>query len=234
MGDAFLNQNVKQEQEPGTGTGQEETIVTNGLLANYDASDLTSYPGTGATWFDTSGNNRHISLVGSPSYDNTFGGRFLFTGSQRVSDISVPTTGRLTVEFVINYTAINNYHNLFDNNGARPMLWIDSSNKFEISFPNASGGLNSALSYSGQNIVFTTTYDSTSIVGIQLYINGVFIAQRIAQHVSWSNSATFQFFNRSGSSNFRGSVYGFRFYNRILTQGEITKNFNVTKTRIGL
>lgn len=232
MGDAFLNQNIKQETGPGT--EPEETIVTNGLLANYDASDSTSYPGTGATWFDTSGNNRHISLVGSPSYDNTFGGRFLFTGSQRVSDISVPTTGRFTVEFVINYTAFNNYHNLLDNNSVRPMLWIDDANKFEVSFSSASGGLTSALSYSGQNIVITATYDSTSIVGIQLYVNGVFLAQRIAQHVSWSNSATFQFFNRSGSSNFRGSVYGFRFYNRILTQGEITKNFNVTKTRFGL
>ena len=32
-------------------------IVTNGLVLNLDAAKIDSYPGSGTTWYDISGNN---------------------------------------------------------------------------------------------------------------------------------------------------------------------------------
>jgi hypothetical protein len=41
-------------------------IITNGLVLSLDAANNKSYPGSGATWYDLSGNNYHF--VGSGSY----------------------------------------------------------------------------------------------------------------------------------------------------------------------
>ena len=41
-------------------------IVTNGLVLSLDAADRNSYPGSGNTWYDLSGNNNHF--VGSGNY----------------------------------------------------------------------------------------------------------------------------------------------------------------------
>lgn len=42
--------------------------ITDGLLFNFDAKDFNSYPGTGSTWNDISGNARNMSLIGSPTF----------------------------------------------------------------------------------------------------------------------------------------------------------------------
>jgi hypothetical protein len=55
--------------------------VPSGVYAYYDASNLTSYPGSGSTWFDLSGNGNHLTLTGSVSFTNSFGGIFDFSGS---------------------------------------------------------------------------------------------------------------------------------------------------------
>jgi hypothetical protein len=44
------------------------SLVTSGLVVHLDASDPSSYPGTGTTWFDLSGNNKHATFVGSPTW----------------------------------------------------------------------------------------------------------------------------------------------------------------------
>lgn len=43
-------------------------IDTNGLVAFYDAVNKNSYPGSGFTWYDISGNGHHISLGSSVSF----------------------------------------------------------------------------------------------------------------------------------------------------------------------
>lgn len=48
-----------------TGTN---SIVQNGLALWLDAGISSSYPGTGTTWYDISGNGRNFNWVSSPSY----------------------------------------------------------------------------------------------------------------------------------------------------------------------
>lgn len=56
-------------------------IVTNNLLLYLDAANTKSYPGSGATWSDISGNNRNFSLFNSSyySYSAANGGSISFT-----------------------------------------------------------------------------------------------------------------------------------------------------------
>ena len=46
-----------------------EGIVTDGLVLNFDAGFTPSYPTTGITWYDLSGNNNIFSLFNGPSFN---------------------------------------------------------------------------------------------------------------------------------------------------------------------
>ena len=37
-------------------------IVTDGLVSHLDAANTKSYPGSGSTWYDLSGNNRNFQF----------------------------------------------------------------------------------------------------------------------------------------------------------------------------
>ena len=52
-------------------------IVTGDMRLCLDANDVSSYPGTGATWYDISGNNTHATLVGGPVYTAENGSNYL-------------------------------------------------------------------------------------------------------------------------------------------------------------
>lgn len=39
-------------------------IVTDGLVFNLDAANRKSYPGSGTTWYDLSGNNNNGTITG--------------------------------------------------------------------------------------------------------------------------------------------------------------------------
>ena len=46
------------------------SIVTDELVLALDPASGRSYPGTGTTWFDLSGNNNDTTLYNSPTYTN--------------------------------------------------------------------------------------------------------------------------------------------------------------------
>ena len=54
-------------------------IPTDNLIVHIDAGNSTSYPGTGNTWYDLSGNDNHMTLYNNPTYDSE-NGLFDFNG----------------------------------------------------------------------------------------------------------------------------------------------------------
>ena len=55
--------------------------VTAGLVLNLDAGNAASYPGSGTTWTDLSGNGRNGTLTGGPTYSSADGGSIVFDGT---------------------------------------------------------------------------------------------------------------------------------------------------------
>lgn len=55
-------------------------MIQNGLVIALDASDRNSYPGTGTTWFDLSGQGNNGTLYNSPTFSTSNGGVILFDG----------------------------------------------------------------------------------------------------------------------------------------------------------
>ena len=208
-------------------------IIQDGLVLCLDAASIRSYPKSGTTWSDLT-SDKYGTLANGPYFEAANGGGIVFDGSDdHMGTISIPNeTGELTCEVAMNYDALNAYHNVFEaGRNVRPMLWIDTANKLECSYPTANGGYTSPSSYAGQDIVATVIYNSNSSPGIKLYVNGAFVGQNSQTHPTWANPRDFYFFNRTASSEFSGTIYFFRFYNRVLSADEIRQNYLSTKER---
>jgi hypothetical protein len=73
------------------------SIITNGLVLCLDAANRKSYPGSGTTWTDLSGNGRNFTWVSTPSF--TSGSRPYF------STLGNRCTGPASNSFGINNTS---------------------------------------------------------------------------------------------------------------------------------
>lgn len=67
-------------------------MIQNGLVLSLDAADRNSYPGSGTTWFDLSGNGWNGGLQNGISFSNTNGGSFSFDGTDDTVTTSFPLT----------------------------------------------------------------------------------------------------------------------------------------------
>jgi hypothetical protein len=55
-------------------------IVTNGLVLFLDANNTNSYPGSGTSWYDLSGNGNTGTLTNGPTFNSANGGSIVFDG----------------------------------------------------------------------------------------------------------------------------------------------------------
>jgi hypothetical protein len=74
-------------------------IVRSGLILHLDAALPASYPGSGTSWFDLSGNNNHFTLYNSPTFNSA--GYFVFDGTndyaRSVNTLNLSATNKVTV-----------------------------------------------------------------------------------------------------------------------------------------
>ena len=77
-------------------------IIEDGLVLCLDAGNKRSYPGSGTTWYDTSGNDNHFTLYNVPQFSSDNGGCISFNGTDEyarsVNTIDLSHTGRYIVE----------------------------------------------------------------------------------------------------------------------------------------
>ena len=57
------------------------SVITAGLQLYLDAGNASSYPGSGTTWTDLSGNSRDGTLTNGPTYSSADGGSIVFDGT---------------------------------------------------------------------------------------------------------------------------------------------------------
>ncbi len=231
------------------GTNYNPCAVTDGLKLYLDAQNVNSYPGTGTTWYDISGNSNHATFVNSPVYyanptaNMTFNGTNAYMTIARSSSMS-PTAG-ITQEIWFKYdSALTNIHftgvqygNSYGNSYG---IWSETTNL--IAAVNISGTLN-YFSSSVSFIINTWyhcvhTYDGS----IQkLYLNG-----NLLNSMSTSGSIAYDVNNTlvTIGSDFQGAGYNsgvswflngklaqVRIYDRALSSDEINQNYNSTKKR---
>ena len=226
-----------------------QKIVSNGLVLNVDAAQLRSYPTTGTTWSDLSGNGINGTLTNTPTFNSANGGSIAFNGTNQyvvMQENSALNTQTLTLEvwFKANSTSQNGF--LFEkgNVNTQYSLFIEGSNN-TINFRQY---LTNLSNFSTITIPTSTNINTTNwfqIVGTFtsgsrcIYINGVLKNSdtrtgTIATNTNGASIATYGGFNGSRGYYYNGNIGSVRVYNRVLSATEVAQNYNAIKSRFGL
>lgn len=73
-------------------------IVTDGLVLYLDAANTKSYPGSGTTWNDLSGNGNNGTLINGYIFNSIGNGNLVFDGSNDYVNINAQTLLILEVQ----------------------------------------------------------------------------------------------------------------------------------------
>ena len=215
--------------------------VTSGLSLFLDAGNSASYPGTGTAWSDLSGNSNNGTLVNSPAYTAAGRDSYFSFGSgatQRTSFTYQTPVQTAATAFTWNIwaypTANSDSYLLMGYRGTTPLQFYKlTTQKFEM-YP--AEVFNAFAINVWQNIC--AVYDGTQAgtANMKLYVNGTQVGVRDADAPDLLASAM-PFY--VGGDPIAGEYATARIaqvnvYNRALTAGEITTNFDVMRGRYGI
>jgi hypothetical protein len=234
----------------------QESIVTRGLVFYLDAADRTSYsPGSGV-WRDLSGNGNNGTLVNGPTFNSENGGNIVFDGTDDYTIVTSTTPPSLQGD--PNFTVCGWFKKSGNwSNGATWGIGGDSTlqgiNSFNFNNSNeisidlwGRATLSTGETYSGTDwkfIVWCKTAGIFNPTNISIYVNLVkytgnnFIILRSNYGTPNINSNGIVL-ARAGvnTNNYYGKpiISNLKIYNRVLTEQEITQNYNALKGRFGL
>jgi len=211
-------------------------VIKDGLVLSLDAANFNSYPGSGTTWFDLSGNGINGTLVSGSTFSSSNNGSIVFDGTDDY--VSVSQTGNTTsfsYEIFLKPTQVSKdqmyigYSTLTSN-----YVRISSSKAF-LSI--RAGGVQRTLTHS-DTLINNQIYHIVSIYnGIQLkiYVNNNLTSGTVINQTldGWGTSRIGRWTDADQRS-FVGDIYCVRIYNRELTSQEILQNYNATKGRFNL
>jgi len=219
------------------GIAYNPAIVRDGLVLALDAGNTKSYPGSGTTLTDLSGNGNNGSLVNGVGFDGDNGGSLSFDGvNDKVTfpNNTISTSAGMTVEVWFKTSSGTKYQDIFDLSDTYG-VWIvtnyrGQTGKIMTSFSTIRG-------YMTANYSVNTWYQvvlSGSGTSNFMYLNGVQVATGTRTVASSINLNTARIGNVDGdraSEYLVGNVSCLKLYNRALTASEIQQNYNATKSR---
>jgi hypothetical protein len=224
-------------------------LTTNGLVLYYDPSSVSSYPGSGTTITDLSGNGRH-GTMSNITYTSPY---FTYNGSS--SQISVaddallePGSGDWTMEVWVNQSVGGNDVVLgkFPAGGEHVSYSIRTSTSTYYAqmgsgigsgatrFQNSSNQVGTIGTWYQLVYVFTNVAANT----FQTFVNGSSIGSVGHSLTSIVNTTTGLYIGSYNNGEyaqwFDGKIGITRLYNRALTSTEVLNNYNVDKSKYGL
>ena len=233
------------------------SIVTNGLTANLDVTNVCSYPNSGNDWYDLSGNSNNGGLgIGSPSFSTFDGKRSIrFTNPDKYvysppydgfvlstnPGISASGTSFTFEAWFYQVTAGSQTVILANAGGCDGFRWGPQGGSAYWLLGNsdcsqyAEGSVSNSVSMVGRWVQMVGIFDRAGTLGngsrFYHYINGSL------QGSVGTYNPTIQL-GTPGITACCGAFDGYisvvRVYNRALTQAEITTNWNAQKSYFGL
>jgi hypothetical protein len=193
-------------------------IVENGLVLALDAGNTKSYPGSGSTWTDLSGNGNNCTIDASGFTYNASGYFSMTDGGGITKSGTMNTSTTCTCVFWMRTTDIQS---LFWGSAVSGSFYLgayNSGNKF----------------YNGSCGSPTFFMDTVSKANIYDNIRDNqwhMIEFKSVDFSVWTDYT----FNKYSSFTFGdGAIAYLSIYNRNLTEEESKQNYNATKSRFGL
>jgi hypothetical protein len=216
------------------------SIVTDGLVLAVDAANSKSYPGTGSTWSDISGNGNDMSLI---STTHNSSGYFDFNGSTSYAVASnnglgtgadIPFTFEMWVNFdtmgstrwwlaVIGQFGTGAHHVIGGEVTANTQfgIWSGAQNQFPLSVI-GTGNWRHLVSTSTGSVLTT-------------YVDAVQRDTDAATTYNFTNT-NFTIGDNAVASEayYDGKVAVAKLYNRALSASEVAQNYEALRGRFGL
>ena len=222
-------------------------IVTDGLVLCLDAGNTKSYPGSGTTWSDLSGNGNDGSLINTPGYTSDNGGGITFNGTDERGTFTTPitSTSNQTYEVWTNAiaspSATGKYAYILHNNSADITvgnsylhIGIEPTQQYVAALNGQYLVIDSGVTASNSNIVqIVLTWDGATQ---KMYINGDLKDSEALTGTpqNFSTTTSFGDYRNSTYRMIQGNIYAIKIYNKALSASEIQQNFNALRGRFGI
>jgi len=230
----------------------DNNIVQDGLLLNLDAGNSLSYPGSGTTWYDLTGNGNNGTFVGTTTFDSETNSISFDSGSNTY--VQTPFNSLLT-DITISVWFNAQVQDSDSGSGLRPIVMlgdISTQGPLEISIIRSGdvnvGRLRFEIGSDAPEYRYLTNerYDDQNWhnavlvkdnTTMNVYIDGnlevsqvndddILYDTSIALRIGGGTSVT--------ARRFLGKVATTSVYKRALTASEIQQNFNATRSRFGI
>ena len=225
-------------------------IVRDGLVLALDAADRNSYPGTGTTWYDLSGNNEDFTLNNTPTYSSTNNGIFTFDGVDDYAEANtakvIPDTGPFSVVFAFALTGTGGRGGVFERKTSSPYNGFslgqgggDNWGGTVSSTATSSNGLFVYFTYPTTNVFYIDTVTFNGSNTLKGYRNGALVdTDTDGNQGNLSTQGTRQNLNIARrdtvSTELPCKVGCVQVYTTELSATEVLQNYNALKGRFGL
>lgn len=210
------------------GVNYNPAIVTNGLIMYVDAANVKSYPGSGTTWFDMSGNNNNLTLTGSPIFTSNI---VQFNGTTQYADNTLNlSTGTSTIFGAARYSGAINGRIIT----SKINNWLLGNWSSSVANYYAEGWVTPAAATGGFDTnwrIYAGTNDVTADL-YNFYINGVLNTSNGGGSAGPNGISVGRF---GGGTEYSTCEVSFVMaYNRVLTAAEVLQNYTALSGRFGI
>lgn len=214
-------------------------------VINLDAANSLSYPGSGTTWYDLSGNDNNGTMYGGMVYssvDNSMSfdrlDDYVDTGVAP-SSITPVFSGSFWVSRIGAPSDDNDIPNriLTARKGSSSTLWavgIGGANQLRVMAYNGAAHIYKSGSILSENVIYNIqfTYDDSVL---KLYKNGVLDIELAVSIPDLSyQTVIIGDLDTGNSSLWRGKIYSAQLVDYAISNQEAIYNFETTKGRYGL
>lgn len=223
-------------------------IVTSGLVLCLDAGNSKSYPGTGTTWNDLSGNGNNGTLTNGPTFNSANRGSIVLDGTNDYIILTRMVADNFTLCLWFNTTSTSptgtqwhQGHGLLDSEKGGitndfGLSYLNNKAVLGVGSPDTTIQSTTLLNDGKWKYISATRLKSNGALAI--FINGQQEITGTASTSSLNAQSSIWIGSSNGGVGSYGSTGGYvagaHIYNRALSASEILQNYNATKGRFGL
>jgi len=218
-------------------------IVTNGLVLNLDAGNSKSYPGSGTTWNDLSGQNKNFVWSGTPSFVSAgslsyFNTLNLYASGPASNSFGITNaTGYCVMLACLNITLTLNTAFNWDGTGGRG-IYSHLPYGTDVIYWDQGGCCNpdtrTSVSSGGATTWNIWTFNRQSSINRSIYKNGTILTTNTTIAADPGLNANPAIINADPSRVWNARLSFMMLYNRGLTDLEVQQNFNALRGRYDL